>query len=106
MHSLKKLMALILVMLMANLSVSSVVHAKAKITKNKPVVMAPPEVDIPVETVTKKGGSGWLWVLLGAAVVAGGVAVAGAGGSDDSSSSSSSGGSTPSGETGNVSVSW
>ena len=73
-------------------------YAKAKITKHKPVLKAPPEEDIPVETIQKKGGGKWIWALLGVAAIAGGAAAVS--GNDDSNSSSSKK------DEGNVSVSW
>ena len=73
------------------------------------VITAPPEEKIPVETVEKKGGKTWLWVLLGLAVVGGGIAALAGGGGDDGgggSSSSSDGGDTTTDGFGDVTVSW
>jgi len=95
---------------MINLAVSGTVfsqqicYAKADTTENAPVITAPPEVKIPGETVKKKGGKTWLWVLLAAVIIGGGAAAAAsAGGEDDSGDGSSP---TPSGGEGDVTVSW
>lgn len=97
-------MVLILILLMFNLSFSSTVYASADITENDPVITAPAEEKIPVETVKKKGGNTLLWVILAAVVIGGGAAAVAGGGSDSGSSSSSS--PTPSSDTGDVTVSW
>ena len=105
MSILKKAIIMILVLLIVNLGISNTVFAAAGITKNKPVVLAPPEEKIPVDKVEKKGGKTWLWVLLGAVVIGGGVAAM-AGGTSSSSSSSDNPAPAPSGTTGDVTVTW
>jgi len=97
MHFLKKTCGLILVLSMINLTVSTAAfsqqnwYAKADITKNDPVITAPPEQKIPVETVEKKGGKAWLWVLLAVVVVGGGAAAAASAGGEEDSGGGSSG---------------
>ena len=114
MHFLKKTCGLILVLSMINLTVSTAAfsqqnwYAKADITKNDPVITAPPEQKIPVETVEKKGGKAWLWVLLAVVVVGGGAAAAASAGGEEDSGGGSSGTTTTTngGGTGDVTVSW
>jgi len=93
------------VLLMVNLGVSSTAFAKAGITKNKPVVLAPPEEKMPVETVEKKGGKTWLWALLGIVVVGGAVAAL-AGGSEDSNDDDPTPSPPPDTGEGDVTVTW
>lgn len=71
------------------------------ITEHSPEILSTPEEDIPVEEVTKKGMSKWVWIGLGV-LLAGGAAAAGGGGGGGGGN----GDSTPPPDTGDVTIQW
>jgi hypothetical protein len=105
MNLVKKMLALLLTVLVANLFLlgncfaQQSWYSQAEITKHPPVIRSLPEEKIPVEVVKEDGGK-ILWALLGIAAIGGVVAAAGGG--------SSGGGNGGDGdiETGTVAVSW
>ena len=106
MKSLKKLFAVVLILLILNLYFPSItfagqhhVFAKAGVTEHKPEILSTPEEDIP--TIKAKKTSGWTWVILLALI--GGVAAAAAGGGGGDSGG---GESPPPSDEGDVTVAW
>ncbi len=99
MRPVKKLIALVLVLLTLNLYFPGTAFADKPLTNHPPETVSTPEEDIPMKVVKKK--SKWPWVLLGVLVVGGVAAAGGSGGSGDDG-----GGGGGDGDEGDVTVTW
>ena len=103
----KKILSLVLILIVLNLSFTSAVYANADgVTGSAPEMLATGEEDIPVEKIDKKI-SYWLYVL-GGVLIAGGAAAAasgggGGGGDGDTPPASNP---PPASTTGDVAVTW
>ena len=82
--------------------------APTRITENKPQILAPPELPIPVKSVEKKAAKKdgkfnkkWLWGIAGIAVLAGIIAAVAGGGSGGGG-----GGGDDDDDTGSITVAW
>ncbi len=106
MSSLKRVTTMVLILSIFSLNFPAEVFAKKEIllantgiTEHQPMILATPEINIPVGKVQKKKISKWVWIGLG--VLAVGAAAGGGGGGGGSDAPPPAGA-----DTGDVTVTW